>query len=188
MKKVIIIILVFVYITVFFLGCNKSKNLDTSLNFSFDTSGNYTGFSDLPSNYTLQNAEEDGCYVLKDLEIISNDHIWEKFYVASLRNENTSIRIANFYTEYTDGPYFNDLYYEEGYYYLFDSSGEDQSKYPFSYLLTLEGKIGNPLKDSGFIVLTNDDSLTFDKVWIVMISSNMNVIQSVSPFKIVMIN
>lgn len=186
MKRVLVITLAFAYITVFFVGCNKFKNVDTSLNFSLDISGNYTGFSDLPSNYTIKNAEDDGCYVKKDLEVISNDDLWDKFYEASLRNENASIRIAMFYTEDNDGPYFNDLFYDEGYYYLFDSSGEDQNKNPFLYLLTLEGRIGNPLKDSSVIVLTNDDSLTFDKVWRVMISSSLTYIQSVSPFKIVM--
>lgn len=188
MKRVLVIMIAFVYITVFFVGCNKSKNIDTVLSFSFDTNGNYAGFSDLPSNYTIKNAEDDGCYVKKDLEVISNDDLWNKFYEASLRNENASIRVAMFYTEDNDGPYFNELYYKDGYYYLFDSRGEDQNKNPFSYLLTLEGQIGNPLKDSGVIVLTNDDSLTFNMVWRVMISSSSTYIQSVSPFKIVMFN
>ncbi len=186
MRKITLLIMMFVYIAVLILGCSKTKNDDASLNFSFDKNGNYTGFSDLPLDYTIEAAKNDGYFVTQNSEVIANKHVWDNFVDASLRRENTGIRMVNFYPEYTDSPYFLDLFYDDGYYYLFDSSSENQQKQPYSYLLTLEGQFGNPSKASGVIVLTNDDVLTFDKVMSVMISSNMDYIKSVSPFRIVM--
>lgn len=158
----------------------------SSLNFSFDKNGNYTGFSDLPLSYTIENAKNNGYFVTQDLKVIANKSVWDKFVESSLHRENTSIRIAIFYTEMSDRPYFLDLFYQDGYYYLFDSSSEKQEKQPYLCLLTLEGRFGNPLRDSSVIVLTNDDTLTFDKVMRVMASSSMDFIKSVSPFEIVM--
>lgn len=186
MKKVIPLILVFVCIAVLIISCNKTKNIDNSLNISLDKNGNYAGFSDLPLNYTLEDAKDDGYFVTQNLEVIANKNVWDNFVATALRRENTGIRWIKFYTESTDNPYFLDLFYEDGYYYSFDSSANNQGKQPYLNLLTLEGKFGNPLKDSGVIVLTNDETLTFDKVMRVMLSSNTDYIKSVSPFKLIM--
>jgi hypothetical protein len=186
MKKKITLILVFVCFSVFFLSCSKAKNSNNSLNFSFDKNENYAGFSDLPLNYTIKDAKDHGYFVTQNLEVIANKNVWDNFVETSLCRENTGIRMIKFYTENTDGPYFSDLFYEDGYYYLFDSSAKNQEKQPYLYLLTLEGKFGNPLRDSGVILLTNDHTLTFDTVMRVMISSNMDYIKSVSPFKLIM--
>jgi len=186
MKKVIALILIFVCIAVLIISCNKTKDSDNSLNFSFDENGNYAGFSDLPLSYTIKDAKDDGYYVTQNSEVIANNDVWDNFVETSLRRENTGIRMIKFYTESTESPFFLDLFYVDGYYYLFDSSAENQEKQPYLYLLTLDGKFGNPLKDSSVIVLTNDDTLTFDTLMRVMLSSNMDSIISVSPFRIVM--
>lgn len=186
MKKVIAFILIFVCIVVLIFGCSKANSSDTSLHFSFDKNGNYEGFSDLPLNYTIKDAKDDGYFVTQNLEFIANEKVWDNFVEASLRRENTGVRCIKFYTETTESPYFLDLFYEDGYYYLFDSTSENQQKQPYLYLLTLEGKFGNPLKDSGVIVLTDDDTLTFEKVMSAMLSSSTVYIKSVSPFKLVM--
>jgi len=186
MKRGILLISVFVCISVLISSCSKVKSNDNSPNFSFDQNGNYTGFSDLAINYTIEDAKDDGYYVTQNLEVIANKNMWDNFVETSLHKENTGIRIVKFYTESTDGPYFLDLFYRDGYYYLFDSSAENQEKQRYSYLLTLEGQMGNPVKDSSITVLTNDDTLTFGKVMRAMLSSNMDYIKSVSSFKIVM--
>lgn len=188
MRKVIALILVFVCIAVLIFGYGKTKNNDNSLNFSFDRNGNYAGFSDLPLKYTIEDAKDDGYYVTRDLEVIANKNVWDNFVETSLHRENTGIRMVKFYTESTGSPYFLDLFYEDGYYYLFDSSAENQEKQPYLYLLTLEGKFGNPVRDSSVILLTNDDTLTFGTVMKALISSNMDYIKSVSPFRIVCLN
>ena len=186
MKKIIRVILILIFITVFISGCNKTNNKDSSIKFTFDTNGNYTGFSNIPDNYTIQDATEDGYLVMQDLDIIENQSAWDNFVELSSNKKYTSIRIVKFYTDSLNSPYFLDLFYNNGYYYCFDSSSETQEKKPFSLLKTLEGKFGNPLKDLSFIILTNDDELTFDMIINSRISSDLTVIKNISPFKIIM--
>ncbi|OPX42557.1 hypothetical protein CLHUN_35240 [Ruminiclostridium hungatei] len=157
-----------------------------NLKFIIDTDGSYTGFSNLSANYKIQEAENDGYLVTQDLEVIANKNVWDNFVKASLRKENAGIRIVKFYTESADSPYFSDLFYNDGYFYLFDSSSKSQVKQPYLYLKTLEGRFGDPLRDSGAIVLTNDAALTFDMVMKSIYSSNLNSIKDISPFQIVM--
>lgn len=184
MRKVISLILVFVCISLFTVSCSKTDE-NKSLKFSFDKSANYVGFSDLPLNYTIEKAKGDGYFVMQNSEIIANKNEWDNFLKVSSRKENTSIRIVKFYSKNSDGPYFSDLFYNDGYYYLFDSSAESQKERPYSYLLTLKGRFGNPVKESTVIVLTNDSTLTFDEVMKAMLSGNTDYVKSISPFKLI---
>lgn len=186
MKKVILLILVFVCILILIIGCSKTEDKDKSLDFSFDKNGNYVGFSDLPSDYTIDKAKDDGYFVTENSEAIANQNVWDDFVETSLHKKNASIRIIKFYTESTDSPYFLDLFYRDGYYYPFDSSADNLEKQSYSYLLTLKGQIGRPLKDSSVIVLTNDDTLTFDKIMKAPLSSSISYKESISQFKIIM--
>jgi hypothetical protein len=185
LKKVISLILLFVSISLVIVSCTKT-NENKSLKFSFDKSGNYIGFSDLPLNYTIEKAKGDGYFVMQNSEIIANKNEWDNFLKVSSRKENTSIRIVKFYSKNSGSPYFSDLFYNDGYYYLFDSSAESQKEQPYSYLLTLKGRFGNPAKESSAIVLTNDSTLTFDEVMKAMLSSNTDYVKSISPFKLIM--
>lgn len=187
MKITVALFLVLVCIVSLFAGCNNANIMNSFIEFSFDDEGQYTGFSKLPSNYTIKKAENDGYFVMQSLEIIANIDEWDNFIETSEKGINTSIRMVKFYTEDANSPYFSDLFYEDGYYYLFDSSAKNQEKQPFSYLLILEGQFGNPLRNSRMVLLANDDSLTFDRVNHAMFSSNISYHQSISPYKIVML-
>ena len=159
----------------FLVGCGKLAE-DDKINFSFDENGNYTGFSDLPSNYTVEDAKSDGYFTSMGVEIVANKGLWDRFAEKSHNNNDASIRMVKFYEESDGSPYFKDLFYRDEYYYLFDSSAESHEKQPYRYLLTLEGQFGSPLKDSGVIVLTNDNTLTFDMVMQSALSSDINYI------------
>jgi hypothetical protein len=186
MKKVIAFILLSLGIAVLIFSGYKTRNSNSSLEFSFDENGIYSGFSNLPFNYTMEEAKDSEYFITQNSEVIANKNVWDNFVETSLRRRNTDIRIVNFYTESIGSPYFIDLFFEEGYYYLFDSSDVKKEKQPYVYLLTLAGKWGSPVKNSSIIVLTDDNTLTFDKVISVMISSSMNLKESVSPFRIIM--
>lgn len=157
-----------------------------SLEFSFDNRGQYTGFKSLPSRYTLEMAQNSGCYVTSDSEVVANGGLWDDFLEASSQGKTASLRMAKFYSEHGSNPFFTDLFYKEGYYYLFDSSAKDLSGKPFKHLLTLKGKFGNPLRDSGIIVLANDNSLTFDLIMSGMLSSNLEYIKSIPEYQLIM--
>ena len=185
MKKSIIIFFSLACMLCVLTACSANESNET-IEFSFDTSGNYTGFINLPANYTIEDAEKDECFVTQDLDVMANNDVWDNFIKTASRGNNASIRTVRFYTEDSKGPYFIDLFFNEGYYYLFDSSSENQEKQPFLHLLTLEGKFGMPLRDSGVVILTDDKTLTFDGVMKSMLSSDFDYTQSVSPYKLVM--
>lgn len=184
-KKNVLILLLLCVLFVF--GCNNAVNSNKLLNFSFDDSGNYTGFSDLPSDYTIEDAKTDGYYATQGLEVVANKNVWDSFVETSLGKKNTSIRIVSFHTKNPNNPFFRDLFFRDGHYYCFDSSAENHEKHPYLYLLTLEGQFGNPIKDSVIIILTDDNTLTFDNVMQSVFSSDINYKKSISPFKLIMI-
>lgn len=185
MKKATLLFFTLACIFCLLIACSSNKSYET-IEFSFDSNGSYEGFTALPVNYTIENAEKDGCFVTQDIDVIANNDVWDYFMETASRGNNTGIRMVRFFTEDSNSPYFNDLFFNEGYYYLFDSSSENQEKEPFLYLLTLKGKFGIPLQDSGVVVLTDDNTLTFDDIMKAMLSSDFDYMQSISPYKLVM--
>jgi len=187
MKKSIAILVLVVSLNLLLIGCNETNKDDNAPKFTFDENIQYTGFQTLPSDYTIEEATKDGYLVSKNLNIIANEELWTNFIKTSSKGKNTSIRLIKFFTsDSSNHPFYTDLFYENGSYYSFDSSAPTQEKEPYTYLLFLDGKAGNPLRDSGLIVLSNDQKLTFDQIIGAMISSNMSVIESTPKHQILM--
>lgn len=185
MKKIIALLFIVVCILSFLIVRNIENSYET-IEFLFDTNENYIGFINAPIKYTVEDAEKDGCFVKQGIEIIANNDVWDNFIETTSQGKNIGIRIVGFYEDDSNSPYFTDLFFNDGYYYLFDSSSENQEKQPFLYLLILGGKFGIPLKDHGVVVLTNDNTLTFDIIMKSMLSSSLDFIQSISPYKLIM--
>ena len=173
-------------IMILFAGCNKKENINSSLEFSFDSEGNYEGFNDMPSDYTPEMAQKDGYFVKGYYNFVANESLWDQFLTDSSRGNDASIRIVKFYASDELSYFFTDLFYRDGYYYIFESSAESLEKKPYEHLLKLEGSLESPLEDSGVFILTNDDTLTFDTVVSKMISSSFQYIQSIPEFRIIM--
>lgn len=153
-----------------------------------DEQGNYTGFSNLPLNYSIEDAKNAGYIVEQDSVVIANRELWDRFVASAGAGRNSSVRIFIALTKDDSRPAIRDLYFQDGYYYLFDSDSEQQNAQGFSFLLTLEGQFGNPKKDSSVVILTDDRTLTFDTIMKSILSSNMDYIKSVSPYKLIFFN
>lgn len=184
MKQIIVLLLTVACIVGLLIACSE-KNNNATIAMLFDANRNYTGFSNLPKKYTIEDAKKDGYVVKHNLEVIANNEMWVNFVETATQGNNTGIRMVSFYTDDTTSPYYSDLFFKDGYYYLFDSSSDKQDMQPFSYLLTLKGQFGQPSKDRGVVVLTNDNTLTFDVVMKSMVSSSFDYIKSVSPYRVV---
>lgn len=178
MKKILFIL----SIILFFTGCSKTTSKPQMLDFEFDSDGNYIGFSDLPVDYTKKQATKDGCYVRKDSKAVAGFSQWKDFIQDTSDNKDTSIRIVNFYD---DAIYFLDLYYIDGYYRVFDSSSDDLKDYKFKHLLTLKGQLPLAKKSGTINTLTDDPTLTYEDVMWTFLSSNSTYSESISPFKVV---
>jgi len=179
MKKVLVVIFL---VSVILLISSCSSAINKNLEYSFDANDNYIGFENIPEDYTPEQAEKDGCYISKNLKEIGGEKAWTKFVENAAKGKDSSVRIMSIYD---DGTYFEDLFFMDGSYQIFDSSSEDLKIHKYKYLIDLIGRMPNAVKDSRFVVLTDDEALTFDKVSLSLISSNMNVINSISSYKMV---
>jgi hypothetical protein len=176
-------ILIITMILLFFSGCGETS--DAAFFSKLDSNGNYTGFSNLSENYTAEQAEKDGCYVRVNLKTVGGEQFWKDFVKDASNKKNADIRIV---TILEGGTYFLDVFYDDGYYRAFDSDSEDLHDYKFKYLMTLEGTLPNAAKSGKVTVLTDDKELTYKDVMWKFLSSDMNYIKSISPFKLIFID
>jgi len=169
--KIPAIVIIVLILTAGLVTCSEKSNYQ--LEFTFDASGSYIGFESLPSEYTMESAKKDGLIIFSVFGVIENERIWEKFIKNAGLGKDSSIRMA-YFTDESDYPYILDLFYREGAYYLFDSGADSLEKQPYKYLLTLRGQFGMPLRESGVVILSDDNSFTFDIVMKTMHSSDVN--------------
>jgi hypothetical protein len=186
MKNIIVLIFIVACFVGLVTACSEKSK---TITFSLDANGLYTGFSNLPEKYTIEDAKKDGHFVKQDSVVIANNGVWANFVETATKGNNTGVRMVNFFTEDTEDttiPYFLDLFFNDGFYYLFDSSSDKQNLQPFSYLLRLEGQFGHLKKDTSVVVLTNDNALTFNVVMKAFVSSQFK--PGGPPHKVVMFN
>ena len=154
----------------------------------YDADGVYSGFSDIPEDYTVEDAAADGLMVIDssldtDRESLAAGYEhWEDFQAAVAKGENAFLRVAHF----VDGVgYYHDLYFRDGKYTMFESSPEYgiTQKGPFQYLrkLEYEGDREN-LQGSCYYVLTDSMELTYHDVEWSFLSSNLTTVTDI-PFE-----
>lgn len=180
MKKVgiLAVILIMLLLT----GCEKTVN--TSLPFEFDKEGNYTRFMDLPENYTVEQAEKDGCYVHERFIPAGGEQLWEDFVQSASSKKDASIRIVHFFDEEI---LIADLFHVDGYYYVFIPGSGNKKDHKFKYMLTLEGTLPNAARSSKYTVLTDDRKLTYNDVAWLPLSSDSSYASKIPRFDFVMI-
>lgn len=178
MKKIIFgIITIMILLT----ACNNA----VPITYDIDDGGEYTGFLELPTDYTMDMAGDDGHLIKEDGQIVANEGSFDSFIKKSKNGEDTMLRMVSFQSD-ADDVYFCDLFYRDGLFYLFDSSAKVQTPQSYKYLLKINGTVGIPKKDRYMYILTDDDTLTYDLVFQSMFSSNSEVIKSISKHRIIM--
>ena len=129
------------------------------VSFTLDESGCYTGFIQTEEGYTRSAAKLYGWVILEDLAVTENVKIWQRFLNQSGSGRDAGVRIAEFFGEEM---YLMDVFFRQGQYRVFFSDGFDLFDEPFTYLLTLEGETNGQAAYA--VVLTGDDSLTYEQV------------------------
>lgn len=175
MKKFVLVLLA----VLLFSSCGL---VGEKIEVPYTEDGEYAGFSDLPAEYTPEDAEQDGCYVVvstldpnnieNDLGLVAGAEVWEKFYENSQNGEDSYMRVAHF----VDGkPYYTDLYYVDGEYLMFDLNDELglRAYAPQKYLLELKEEING--REARMYVLTNETEITYMDVERVFVSSSVYV-------------
>lgn len=162
-------------------GCKEDVDLDLQL----DNEGYYKGFDDLNNSYKLEAVVDSDTCVFFDSQMFANKDLLETFIRRAKDGEAGFLRIAKFYSDHIDQPYFMDLYFQDDSYYAFDSSVDQEEAVGFSYLLTLDGEFGNPVRENQLILLTNDDSVTFAQWTKAIFSSQLSVSRRIDPYKLI---
>lgn len=164
-------------------SCSKTERF--SPEFLVDADGVYSGFDNVTESLDIEKAASLGYVAIDGQRIAENSDVWENFVSDSTRGNDSSVRLVYFYTN--KSVYIIDVFYNNGQYYLFDSSVEKQNTDGFDNLLRLEGSFGMPARDTIVLLLADDESITFDQYMTAMFSSSTEVIKSVQPSRLIML-
>ncbi|MBE6609632.1 MAG: hypothetical protein E7634_03070 [Ruminococcaceae bacterium] len=137
----------------------------------YDENGKYIGFSDIPDNYTVNDAINDGCIVIETIDAGVDERGlkltetptkvgYEKFTAfceKAEQGENAFLRVAHFISEQY---YYTDLYYHDGKFTVFTNSYELGISEGESYSLLRRLESNRNGKTHSYYVLT--DSTEFD--------------------------
>ena len=194
MKKFVAIILTAI-LTLSLFSCAEREEKGENIEISYND-GKYSGFSDIPENYTVDDAIDDGCLVIETLDDGTNAYgvqmsktgrtegyeYWKSFLEKSQNDEDAFLRVAHFIR---GTGYYHDLYYSDGKYTIFDfneygiSEGESYSL--LRRLDGMAGPVGNQ-KEAHYYVLTDSTELTYHDVSWSHLSSSISTITDI-PFE-----
>ena len=138
------------------------------VSFSLNETGSYTGFDRVEEGYTRQAARLYGWVVLEDLTVAENGKVWQRFLQKAADGKEAGVRIAEFFGEEM---YLMDVFFHDGQYRAFFSDGYDFLDEPFPFLLTLTGEANG--QSAYAVVLSGDDSLTYEQVMHKFFSSQL---------------
>jgi hypothetical protein len=175
-----------------FMGCQNSINQSQNAKATgiegdsaktYDFIKQFKEMLTYPANYTMDQAVDDGCYVLDNLTVYGGEKSWEEFLDTSKKGKSSHLRIVEYFdNEY----YFIDLLYEKEFYYKFDSSATEYRESKFKHILQVSGSMTNAEKSDTWCILTDDDSLTYREVTGRILSST-HVINEAPVFDLVFI-
>lgn len=138
---------------------------------------------ELPADYSLEQAREDGCVVHEDGDIASGQEAWEDFLKASSAGKAAAVRLVDYYT--LDDPsrydpdyyesikddypllYVSDLTFDGKAYTVSSLEDEERLERTFSCLKYFEAEAETPgaAYDSYIrYVLVNDDAVTWEQL------------------------
>ena len=172
MKRILCLIICAVFALTAF-GCAKEKTenetpketeAETVL-LSYDGKGEYTGFENIPAEYTAEQAIEDGCLVIditsgENSETkVSGSEVWHNFMTKAKNGEEITMRVAYF----IDGKAsFEDLYFTDNRYLVFVRNDNGiYKKSDFTMIRLLEKSDGT----DAFYVLTDSEKLTYEEAY-----------------------
>lgn len=148
--------------------------------------GVYIGFENAKEYATPVEALDDGCLVIvsgsSGGSLYGGEEHWEKFLRDSRGGDDAILRVVHFIG---GKAYRNDYLYIGGTYHYFYSGDDSEvtEDRPFRYLRRLDGQDGEPKRHVTWYVLTDSSELTYDLARLKIISSSLDVINSVPPYE-----
>lgn len=163
----------------------------TSCDKTIDSVHDYIPYANIPENYSLEDAKNDGLVVYEDFDITAGQSIWDSFIKKTKNGEPCTVRLMFYYT--LDGQgitpaheqyeeikdnypvfYIQDLIFDGKVYTLYSVEEDEEYTFKYKYLKWFrEEPVSDGATYSEHIryVLVNDDTVTWDQIWKGMISS-----------------
>jgi len=133
---------------------------------SNDSSAALIETNQVPNDYSKAQAIEDNCVVYEELELISGDDIWNTFIEKSCENDKeTSVRVVSFIDNV---PYVSDLVYDGDKYYCYEEGKKSKGH---QYIKEVSGTVSASGRTERFVVLTNDENITYEEITGDLVSS-----------------
>lgn len=164
---------ILIFALLFLLAACDQDPADT-ITLPVDADGAYTGFADIPSDFTSADAVKQGWYVIEEGALLSGTEAWQEFLATSEEGDDAFLRVAHFIEGET---FYTDLYHiDETYYFCLNNNGDITPLGKYTYLRALTDLWGNPLREHTLYVLTDSLELTHhDVTWSWLSSSIYNV-------------
>lgn len=160
-------------------GCARDS-APAQVSFETAADGSYTGFDDIPADYTPERAAADGCMVITISDstgsLFAGENVFRDF-LERCRLGDSFMRVAYFSDETVS---FNDLIYKDKKYCLVNSERPADVAF-YSKLRKLTTTFGNPPKETVIYALTDSDELTADDVLWSFLSSDLSTVTDI-PF------
>ena len=151
----------------------------------------YIPYSEIPENYSLENAKKDNLVVFEDGDITSGQSVWDEFIENTERGKSCAVRLAFYYTfdgqgitpayeQYEeikdDYPllFIQDLTFNGKIYTLYSIEGEKEYRFNYKYLkrfVEASPREIVPYRETIRYVLVNDKEVTWEQIISGMISS-----------------
>lgn len=170
MKKFCFVLSVLLLVAMLFSGCGKKEDSWSVVSPEAEIGGTPTEvfkFSELPDDYTPEQALLDGCLVLQwdEGEVtprVRGIDYWEHFLEVSRNKEKISLRVVYFNAS---NYWFSDLYYSHEMYSLYtrDTYSENQIG-PFKYMTQIVGEDIYSGETVNYFVFTDDAELGAEDV------------------------
>ncbi|MDD2979072.1 MAG: hypothetical protein PHN80_03790 [Hespellia sp.] len=162
LKKNVGVFLAVLFVVLSASGCEKLMEQEKVQPGKAIGKERYTGFDNLPKDYTAEQAIADGCVVYNQNKLAGGRDKWDEFVKKTQESDYAKIRIRQNITE--ADVYYEDVIYKNGKFRLIISTDPEQYDYEYSYLQDLKGKASKKLKYSRFVFLTDEKEVSFEQV------------------------
>jgi len=146
----------------------------------------YIPYSEIPENYSLEDAKKDNLVIFEDRNITSGQAVWDDFIKITEQGKSNTVRLAFYYTlddvgitpgleEYEEIKhnysqlFIQDLTFDGRIYTLYFV--EDKKEYKFSYKYLKRFVENSPNRGTIRYILVNDKGVTWEQIVSGMLSS-----------------